>query len=247
MSKKKSSDTIRQQRHAREEFLKLKKMQQGELAPEPKPSEVYAAPLSFSDKIKNLWYHNKLAIIIITLLVIVIAALIAQCATKTKYDATVVVFTYEITGNVNCDKMGEYLKPYCKDINDDGEVNVNVINCSIDGKNDNNDYNFTRRQTAQSLIATDGSALLFITDDDSYNYLMGLSEKVPLFENEPFEFDEDFYEFCIDDSGFYDLPRELQISCRTVKDTAIENTKDVDMHYDQAKSILKELEKAKNK
>ena len=57
MSQKKESDTLRQQRFAREEFLKLKKMQQGELKAEPKPSEIYNTPLTFSEKVKNFWYH----------------------------------------------------------------------------------------------------------------------------------------------------------------------------------------------
>ncbi len=241
MAKKKGSDTLRQQRLAREEFLKLKKMQQGELAPEPKPSEVYAKEMTFGEKIKNIWYHDKFAIIVVTILVVVIAMLVAQCATKTRYDATVVVFTYKITGDVNCDKMEEYLKPYCKDINGDGEVNVNVVNCSVDGGNPNNDFNYTNRSKAQSLIATDSSALLFITDDESYEYLMGLSKNVVMFEGKPIEFGEDFYEFCIDPSGFYELPEGMQISCRTVKGAAIEDGKDVDLYYKQAQTVLNGL------
>ncbi|MDO4608971.1 MAG: hypothetical protein Q4B40_07270 [Clostridia bacterium] len=241
MARKKESDTLRQRKFAQQEFLKLKKMQQGELDAGPKPSEVYAAPLTFSEKISNIWYHDKLGIIVVGILIIAIALLVTQCATKTKYDATVVVFTYSMTGDTNCKKMGEYLKPYCKDINDDGEVNINVVNCTIDGKNDKSEYAYTNRSKVQSLLATDANALLFITDEDSYKYLNTLSVNLSLFEGEPIKFKEDFYEFCIDESGFYDTPTGLQISCRNIKGATIEKDKKIDVYYKQAQSVLKGL------
>ncbi len=237
MSQKKESDTLRQRKFAQQEFLKLKKMQQGELDAGPKPSEV-AVPLTFGEKLKNIWYHDKFAISVVGILVLSIALLVAQCATKTVYDATVVVFTYSITGEPNCDKMGEYLSPFCPDINGDGEININVVNCSIDNNDTKSDYSYTNRAKAQSLIAADASALLFITDDESYDYLMSLSDDIALFEGEPIEFSDDFYEFCVDDSGFYDTPEDLQISCRTIKGAAIESDKNIDKYYAQAQAIL---------
>lgn len=239
MSQKNESDTLKQRRLAQQEFLRLKKMQKGEISAGPKPSEV-AAPLSFNDKLKNIWYHDKLAISIIAIIIIAISLLCVQCATKTVYDATVVVFTHSITGDPNCSKMGEYLKEFCPDMNEDGEVNINVINCS-NNPDDKGDFSYTNRSKAQSLLASDAGALLFITDEDSYKYLMGLSKDISLFEGEPYKFNEDFYEFCVDESGFFDTPENLQISCRTIKGTAIENNKNVDKYYAQAQAILKGL------
>ena len=233
MAKKSESDTLRQRKFAQQEFLKLKKMQSGELDAGPKPSEI-ATPLSCSDKIKNIWYHDKLAIAIVALLTVAIAALITQCATKTKYDATIVLFNHTVTGDPICDKMEEYLKPYCEDINGDGEVNVNVINCSING-NTNNEYNYSKRLSLQSIQASDSSALLYITDKYSYKEL---TEKINFFEGETVKFSEDFYEFCVDETGFFITPKDLQISCRTIKGTSIENGKNIDQHYEHAQKIL---------
>ena len=236
MAQKKVSDTLRQRKFAQQEFLKLKKMQNGELDAGPKPSEM-AVPLTFGEKLKNIWYHDKFALSVIAIIIVAIALLCVQCATKTVYDATVIVFTHSITGDPNCNKMGEYLTPYCPDLNGDGEINVNVINCSINPK-DKSDYSYTNRSKAQSLLATDASALLFITDEDSYKYLMGLSSEIALFEGEPYQFDDDFYEFCVDPSGFYDTPKDLQLSCRTINGAAIEKDKNVDKYYAQAQAIL---------
>lgn len=236
MAQKKESDTLRQRRHAQQEFLRLKKMQSGELDAGPKPSEV-AVPLTFGEKLKNIWYHDKFALSVIAIIIVAITLLCVQCATKTVYDATVIVFTHTITGEPNCQKMGEYLTPHCPDLNGDGEININVVNCSINPK-DKSDYSYTNRSKVQSMLATEASALLFITDKDSYEYLMSLSKEISLFEGEPLQFKDDFYEFCVDESGFFDTPKDLQISCRTIKGAAIQKDKNVDKYYAQAQAIL---------
>ena len=96
----------------------------------------------------------------------------------------------------------------------------------------------------QSLLATDASALLFITDDDSYEYLMSLSDNISLFEGEPIEFEGDFYKYCVDENGFYETPDDLQISCRTISGTAIADDKNIDTYYAQAQAILNGLKKS---
>ena len=244
--KDKVSDTLRQRKFAQQEFLKLKKMQSGELDAGPKPSEIYTAPLSFSEKLQNIWYHNKLAIVIVSIFVALIAFLCVQCATRPVYDATIVVFTYRITGDVNCDRMGEYLKPYCKDLNGDGEINISVINCSIEESQGNSEHSFTTRQRLTTVISGEPSALLFITDDSSYKHLLSRTDDFVFFEGEPIEFNDDFYDFCKAADNLYTTPAGLQISCRTIDENAtIASDENIDIYYDQAQSILNGL-KEKN-
>ncbi len=242
MANKKESETLRQRKFAHEEFLKLKKMQHGELDAGPKPSEIYAEPLSFSEKIKNIWYHDKWALLIVAAMVLCIALLVAQCVTRKNYDATIVVFTYSITGDVNCEKMGEYLKPYCKDIDGNGEININVINCSIENSQGNTDHSYTSRAKVSTLIASEPSALLFITDDESYEYLSSVSKEIELFEDAPIKFEQDFYEYCKVADNLFVTPEGLQISCRSIDGTTISRDKNIDKYYDQAQTILKGLE-----
>ena len=59
MAKKKVSDTIAQQRKARQDFLELKKMQSGEMDAGPKPSETEIKPQTFKEKAENYWFHHK--------------------------------------------------------------------------------------------------------------------------------------------------------------------------------------------
>lgn len=242
MAKKKESDTLRQRKFAQQEFLKLKKMQSGELDAGPKPSEIYEAPKTFSEKLKNIWYHDKLAIAIIGVIIALIAFLCVQCATKTEYDISVVVFTHRITGDVNCEKMGEYLKPYCKDINNDGEININVYNCTIEESQGNTDHSFTTRYNLNTVIFDDANALLFITDDSSYKDLVGITKDYPFLEGEPIKFQDDFYDFCKEADNLFTTPEGLQISCRTIdKSAIIADDENIDLYYEQAQSILKGL------
>ena len=92
----------------------------------------------------------------------------------------------------------------------------------------------------QSIQATDSSALLYITDEYSYKEL---TEKLDFFEGEPVKFSNDFYEYCVDESGFYATPKGLQISCRRIENTTIENDKNIDIHYDQASRVISALQR----
>lgn len=242
MAKKKESETLRQRRVAQQEFLRLKKMQSGEMDAGPKPSEIYEAPKTLGEKLKNIWYHDKLAIAIVGVIIALIAFLCVQCATKTEYDISVVVFTHRITGEVNCDKMGEYLKPYCKDINNDGEININVYNCTIEESQGNTDHSFTTRYNLNTVIFDDANALLFITDDSSYKDLNSITKDYPFLEGEPVEFQDDFYDFCKEADNLFTTPEGLQISCRTIDERAIiAGDENIDLYYEHAQSILKGL------
>ncbi|MCQ2478237.1 MAG: hypothetical protein MJ091_03330 [Clostridia bacterium] len=80
---KRESETIRQQRKAREDFLQLKKMQSGEIDAGPKPSEIDAGPKTFKDKVANYWFHYKFATIAILLSAAFLAVMVTQCLGRT--------------------------------------------------------------------------------------------------------------------------------------------------------------------
>ena len=72
MSEKNKNETIEQQRRAREEFLKLKKIQQGELPAEPKPSDVAIVPKTREEKLSNFWFHHKWHVIALVFITVVL-------------------------------------------------------------------------------------------------------------------------------------------------------------------------------
>ena len=59
MADNKKNDIIEEQRRARAEFLRLKKMQSGEIDAGPKPSEVAIVPKTPKEKWDNFWFQYK--------------------------------------------------------------------------------------------------------------------------------------------------------------------------------------------
>ena len=88
------NEILEEQRRAREEFLELKKMQSGEMKAPPKPSEVAIVPKTPKEKWDNFWFQYKWHVTAIVAVTVILAVLITQCATRTKYDLEVVYFTY---------------------------------------------------------------------------------------------------------------------------------------------------------
>lgn len=236
MSDGNKNEILEEQRKARQEFLELKKMQHGEMKAPPKPSEIAIVPKTPKEKWNNFWFQYKWHVIAITAITVVLAVLITQCATRTKYDLEVVYFTYTAVLDEQTQAVADYIKQYASDTNGDGEINVQIINCSYSNSSGDTQYRYTMMTKLQALIAGDQNALLYITDSESYKYLDGLSED-SIFEDEPYKFGEDFYT-ATESENLGNLPEGLQISCRRVSDTVLEDKKDVDASYKAAKAVL---------
>lgn len=241
MSEEKKNEILEEQRRARQEFLDLKKMQHGEMKAPPKPSEIAIKPTTPKEKWANFWFQYKWYVLAITAITVVMAVLIAQCATRTDYDLEVVYFSYTPVMDEQTAPIGKYLETMAEDVNGDGEVHVQVVNCSFDNKN-GGQYRYTMMTKLQAIIAGDQNALLFITDSASYDYLNGLSESGSIFEGEPLKLGEDFYT-AVKHEQFGSLPEGLQISCRRVSDTVLEDKKNVEDIFEASQKIIEELKK----
>lgn len=240
MSERNHNEILEEQRRARQEFLELKRMQQGEIKPPPKPSEVAIVPKTPAEKLKNVWFHDKWYIIGAAVLVVIIAVLVSQCATRTEYDLEIVAYAYTPLNDGQLEKAAEYLAQYCEDITGDGEVNIQIINCSFYKNGGDTQYQYTMSTKLQAIIAADANALLFITDEESYKYLSNLSEGGSIFEGEPLKLPQGFYD-AAQKGETSKLPEGLQISCRSITGKTIEKNKKVKEYYEQSQNILKGL------
>ena len=182
------SETIRQQKLARKEFLELKKMQRGDIDPkEDHPDE--AKIMSPRDKLKNFWYYYGKIVIIGIVVMIGIAFCVDQCIKKPKYDIKVIYFTYEVIPDSITEQLADRFKEYCPDTNGDGKVNVSVINCS---------YNPERPAMEiltklQALVAADEEATLFVVDDESIKYFDNIkTENTTFFSEKTAELPSEF-------------------------------------------------------
>lgn len=244
MAKKKKNSILEEQRRAREEFLKLKKMQKGELDPGPKPSEVAVAPKTFEEKIKNFWFHYKWHTIGLVLSVSLFVFLVAQCMSVPKYDLNVIYFTYTPIMDTQTDLIADYFEKYGKDINGDGEVNVQIVNCSISNKREDMSYRTAQLQKLQAMIASEHKAIIYITDKESIEFFSGEAFEENIFEKEPLPLGEEFYNLT-ESKDFGKLPEGLSVSCRKIKDTTFEKYDTAKNCHKEAMRILKLLEEKK--
>ncbi len=241
MDNKKVSDTIKQQKKSRQDFLALKKMQAGEMAPEPKPSEIAVSPRTFKEKLQNFWFHFKWQTLGIIFAVVVLAVTVSQCASKTDWDMQVVYFTYNIVIDDQTNAIGDYLENIAEDINGDGEININVINCSVPDGNHKSQYNKSMLMKLQAMITAEPKAMLYITDNESIEYFEADALK-NFFGSEQLVLGDDFYEKTKTET-FGQLPKGLQIACRRVSGTTLEKNKTANQIHSSAMRILEKLEK----
>ncbi len=244
MSEKETNEILEEQRRARQEFLELKKMQSGEMEAPPKPSEVAIVPKTPKEKWDNFWFQYKWYVVAITAVTVVLAVLITQCATRTKYDMEVVYFTYTAALDEQTNAVAKYIAGYAEDVNGDGEINIQVVNCSFNGKSGDTQYRYTMMTKLQAMIAGDQNAMLFITDEDSYKYLADLSNGDGLFDGEPFMLGEEFYKATETDS-YGKLPEGLRIACRRVSDTVLESKKGSSDAHTNAEKTLEAIKSGK--
>ncbi len=243
MSEKKTNEILEEQRRAHQEFLELKKMQNGEMKAPPKPSEVAIVPNSPKEKWDNFWFHYKWYVVALVATVAVLAVLIAQCATKTKYDLQVIYFTHTTVLDAQTEGIADYFKKYSEDTNGDGQINVQIVNISFSNTTGDLQYRYTMLSKLQAMLTGDENAMLYITDSETYEYINGLSQSGALLEGEPLKFGEEFYT-ATESEQFGKLPEGLQISCRRISGTTMENKKDAAKAYESSKKLLEKLKSA---
>lgn len=235
----KKNDILEEQRRAREEFLRLKKMQSGELDAGPKPSEVAIIPTTPKEKWDNFWFQYKWWVVAAVASFIVLSVLIVQCTSRVTPDLEIVYFSYTPVLDQQTGLVAEYFEDCAKDINGDGEVNIQVVNCSFQN-NGNIQYKNSILSKLQAVIAADEKALLFITDSESIKYFENLNTDGGIFEGEPIPLGDDFYT-ATESEDFGALTEGLTLSIRRVSDTLLEEKEDIAKYYDESKRLIEEI------
>lgn len=241
----KKNETLEQRKKAQQEFLKLKKMQSGEIAPPPKPSEEAVLPNTPKEKAKNFWFYYKWHIIASAFIAAVLSIVIAQCASKEKFDAQIVLFTHDTYLETQTSEMEKYFEHFCSDINGDGNVNIGVVNCSYSKIDISNpDYNNAMATKLQSILIAQRDIVLFIVDDETFNYMNAIPDEFPLFIEEKANLKEDFYSVCDIYEGA-PLPEGLMLVCRNYPEGTVTSEK-VALAHQRGMELLNKI-KEKNK
>lgn len=235
----KRNDIIEEQRKSREEFLRLKKMQRGEIEPESKPSEVAVVPKTFGQKLANIWYHFKVQIILAVCLIIILIVTLTQCATAKKYDCQILYFAYRPIVDSQAVKMEEYFEKYVSDVNGDGEVNVQIISCGVtDDKKDASKNSILQR--VQSVVAAEPATVLYVVDEKAIEYFENAFDE-SIFYEKPQKLGKDFY--AATKVSDLSLPEGLMLGIRRIKGTEFENEEEAKAAFKQGQEVIEKLKK----
>ena len=236
-------DTLAKRKKAQQDFLELKKMQSGEIEPEAVSAPI--KPTTVKGKLSNFWFHYKLHTIFTLFIAIVLVIGITQCSKQEKYDGRVVLYINQGCTDLETDLFKEALLPYFTDINNDGEVKIQIINCAHTTTNGAFDMEYTSALSSklQSIISSDGDVQLFIVDDKKIAQLDGIiaNSGIDSFFVEQSEFSEEFYKKATDIG--VKLPKKVYLARRIVGGTMIENVKNIETYTEQAITVMEEFKK----
>ncbi len=202
-------------------------------------------PKTFKEKRQNFWYHYKWHTIAVIFIAVVLAVCITQCAKKTKPDLRIMVSLSKPLTSEMTDQLSELLAPYAEDLNGDGQVYVEIIDCSYDASG--NSQTVQAMQSKFQAEVASGEVLLFINDDTTFSR----SADIDLFaENEGF-LSKDKRAYSLVGTSIYDklnendyLPKSMYLCKRRISGTSAEKKKGVQDTIAAADSFVEKLIKA---
>lgn len=233
----KKSETLRQREKAQKDLLELKKMQMGEIDPETlKDDDKKIVPKTFEEKRANFFFYHKYKLIAAVAAIIVLAIIIHSTVTRPNYDAIVTIYCYEYVDEQTTEDTSVWMEKYFSDVNENGRVDVLVNECSFAPDTDLADIVRTKQLKIQTMLIEE-DALLFILDDESLEYLNGISDSVTLFSEENIvELGENYYSALSDDRYGMLEEKKRYLCLRTIDGSAIEGK--AQKHYEAAKKVL---------
>lgn len=198
--------------------------------------------MTFKDKIKNYWYYYRVHTIVGLLIAAVFAVLVAQCASNEKYDYSVTLYMSKPMTETITNIIAEELSEFGSDLNGDGKISVQIIDCSY-GENDNIRMNQVAKLQARLTLP---ESMLFITDEVCYKNLdeMGLFDKLDILpdkDGQAMNLNTTSVGQAIDQAVGQYMPADFYISLRRIEGTAIEGKTGAEDYRQDAYTLLEKL------
>lgn len=235
MTSKKGSNYVSQQAKERRDLVRIKNERYaGKENPRTKKED-----LTTFGKIENFLHYNKIAIIAVILVCAIAIFAISDFTNKVDYDMKVVIYTYNHFSNEQAEEVGKYFEKYVSDVNGDGKVTVQAVNCSYNKGGDDIEYMNYSLQKLAAELSTGDKSILYIVDIESFEELNGRTTPA-LFENESIVLGEEFYkETKLKDTP--NLSEGLFLNYRRVIGTVLEKESDAKDCYKEAKKVIEKL------
>lgn len=260
MSNNDKNGLVEEQRRRQAELLELKKKKQefenniDEFQPQG-PQE--KTELKGAAKFKNFMHYAKGAIVFTLIVCVILGIGIVQCAGRTQYDCTVVLYMKQRLSTEIIENVATVLEQYCPDTNGDGEVNVLVMDCAIPDDARMSEWGQSKATRLSSEFANEES-IIYIVDKAAFDELSALDDgnfissslKLPLFDGKAFQLNGTIFDSAFDvveesanEKNEYNYSEnfEYYIVRRSVSGTLIEKKKNVKKYSEQADKIIKSI------
>ena len=120
--------------------------------------------IPFSEKLKNFWFYNKNKVLIIGFFVVATVYSIVFLLMQPKPDYTILLAARCQQSSDMLADMKSYLANYGRDVNGDGKVTIDIIDCCADGADAKAATQFF------SKLEMDDTAI-YLLDDEKLDYL----------------------------------------------------------------------------
>lgn len=242
MSENKKSETLSQRDKARKDFLELKEMQRKakeEGRPERKAYEGEIKPKTLGEKISHFLYYYWRTLLIGALCLLVFFIATASCFNKKKVDLKILIYDNRILADMYVPAIEDYFAQFAKDSNGDGEVLVQVINCTYQTGASTAQYQNTMMQRLQSVIVTDKECMLIVTGEMGYEYFSTYLSDVLADEGTPLG--QGYYE-CASQTDI-SIPKDVKIYLRNIEGTLLENNETAQKSVIKSKEFIENISK----
>lgn len=246
----KKRSPVEEQRARQQELIELKRKQE-EFQENPEayiPDEVKTEYVqSGKSKIQNFWYYSRYTIIGMLIVALIFTVAVTQCATKTKYDLTIVLYFKRFAMSTMSENVAIIAEEYCQDYNGDGEVEVLVINCAGTDDQRRADPNVGTRLLGQFQ---NEESIVYLVDLDAFrdlessfgNDFIYTGMNLPDLDGAAYQLNGTAFDAAFNTvSPNYTNQFDYYIMRRNVGGTALDGKNDVQKHVNNAEQLIRNI------
>ncbi len=112
------------------------------------------------------WYYYKWHTIGIAAVIIAVAVTCVQCASKEKFDFTIIYSGNRIFSEEQVDRFLAALEERLPDVDGDGVTNIDFQQLSLSGQSQNIEYDYAVQQKFDVALMSGENALYFMSEDE---------------------------------------------------------------------------------
>lgn len=235
------------ERKIAQDRLDLMKMKQGIADESETIKEVHEEQreLHGMEKLKNIWYHDKMWILMGLFVFFVVAFIVYDTVTRVQPDLELLLICDNaVQADSCCVKLGERIERYTPDLNGDGKIKVSVVSCPMNEEKYDQYYTINSQKFFANL--QQGRIMMIVTDskidkDIEEIFTDALPEQIPgnrYVDEKGFNLN---FGFLATEIGCPGMPNDVYIRMREPIDTLSDSIELMQKNYDTCLGVLKAM------